>query len=135
MRIEITAVALKALVVLSLSRDVFAADAPVTSDEPVVIEQIGERRFRLTNNTAEPLVYIQFLNKEKYPVPYCKGSDDSISICSREPPVVRDGKPALEEAKLKPGKSINFDVAKGNAVMVGVRLIIDGEQQLLWHEL
>jgi hypothetical protein len=135
MRNEITAVALKAFIVLSLSYDVFAADAPVTSDEPVVIEKTGERRFRLTNNSTEPLVYMQFLNKEKNPVPYCKDANDSISICSREPPVIRDGKPALEEAKLKPGKSINFDVAKGNAVMVGVRILIDGEQQLLWYEL
>jgi uncharacterized cupredoxin-like copper-binding protein len=134
MRIEITAIALNVLVVLSLSQDVFAADSS-TSDEPVVIEKVGERRFRLTNNSAEPLVYMQFLNKEKNPVPYCKDANDSISICSREPPVVRDGKPALEEAKLKPGKSVTFDVTKGNAVMVGVRLLIDGEQQLLWYEL
>jgi uncharacterized cupredoxin-like copper-binding protein len=134
MRNEITAIALNVLVILSLSQDAFAADSS-TSDEPVVIEKVGERRFRLINNSAEPLVYMQFLNKEKNPVPYCKDANDSISICSREPPVVRDGKPALEEAKLKPGKSVTFDVTKGNAVMVGVRLLIDGEQQLLWYEL
>ena len=101
----------------------------------MVIEQTGERRFRLTNNSAEPLVYMQFLNQAKNPVPYCKYPDDSISICSRDRPVARDGKPVLEEAKLKPGKSINFDVTKGNAVAVGVRLLIEGEQQILWHEL
>jgi hypothetical protein len=124
-------VALSVLVGLSLLPDVFAAG----SDELVVVEQIGERRFRLVNNSTESLVYMHWLNKEKNPVPYCRYPDDSISICSRDPPVVNNGKAALEEASLKPGKSITFDVAKGKAIAVGVRLLIEGEQRLLWHEL
>ena len=135
MRNVITSVALSVLVGLSLSLDVVAADPPAGSDELVVVEQVSERRFRLINNSAEPLYYMQFLNKEKNPVPYCRFPDDSTSICSREPPVVRDGKPALEQATLKPGKSITFDVTKGNAVAVGVRLRIKGEEQLLWYVL
>jgi hypothetical protein len=125
------AVALSVLVGLTLWLDVFAADY----DELVVVEQVGERRFRLVNNSTEPLIYMQWLNKEKNPVPYCRFPNDSISICSREPPVVQNGKPQFQEATLKPGKSITFDVTKGKAVAVGVRLSIKGEQQLLWLEL
>jgi hypothetical protein len=124
-------VALSGFVGLSLLQDVLAAD----NDELVVIEQVGDRRFRLINNSTETLVYMQWLNKEKNPVPYCRYPDDSISICSRDTPVVSNGKPALEEASLKPGKSITFDVTKSKAVAVGVRLLIEGQQRLLWHEL
>ena len=135
MRNVMTSVALSGLVGLSLSPELFAADPPTESDDPVVVEQIGERRFRLVNNSDEPLTYMQWLNQAKKPVPYCRYEDESISICSREKPIISNGKPALEQARLRPGKSVTFDVVKGNAVAVGVRLLIEGDERLFWLEL
>jgi hypothetical protein len=54
---------------------------------------------------------------------------------SRLTPPRDDGKPALEEATLRPGKSITFDAVMNKAVAVGVRLWMEGEEQLLWCEL
>jgi hypothetical protein len=135
MRNEFASFALSAFLGLSSSLDASAADPAVASEEPYVVEKIGERRFRLVNNSTEPLIYMQWLNQEKKPVPYCRNADDSVLICSREKPIIWDGKPALEEASLRPGKSVIFDAAKGAAVAVGVRLRIDGKEHLLWHEL
>ncbi|HTE43378.1 MAG TPA: hypothetical protein VK629_21340 [Steroidobacteraceae bacterium] len=134
MRNVITSVVLSAFVSLSVPIEVFA-DPPAGSDKLAVVEKVGERRFRLVNNSVEPLIYMQWLNQAKNPVPYCRYPDDSISICSRERPIISNGKPALEEATLRPGKSVTFDVAKSTAVAVAVRLSIGGEESLLWLEL
>jgi hypothetical protein len=135
MRNVFTSVALSALVYLSVPLESFAADPPAASGEAVVVEKIGERRFRLVNNSVEPLIYMQWLNQDKKVVPYCRYPNDSITTCGRDKPVTSGGKPALEEATLKPGKSVMFDVVLSNAVAVGVRLKIEGTERLLWFEL
>jgi hypothetical protein len=134
MRNVFMSVAMFVVVGTSPSLDALAADASGGID-PVVIEKVSERRFRLVNNSDETLTYMHWINQAVNPVPYCKYPDDSIAICSRDTYLDSNRKPALQEARLAPGKSIHFDAMKSKAVAVGVRLKINGEQRLLWCEL
>ena len=135
MRNVSVSVAMCACVGMSLPLDLSAAEESTSNADVVAIEKVAERRFRLINNSTETLAYMKWLNQADNPVAYCRYPNDSISVCSRDLYLDSNRKPALQEARLRPGKSIVFDAMKEKAVAVGVRLMINGEERLLWHEL
>lgn len=89
-------------------------------------------RFHLKNLTAHSLEYVHWLGGGAEPVPYCKFTDGSISICREESR--RSEELFTHEIALKAGTSITFEVQNVNSVAVGVLLLLNGEGQYLWSE-
>lgn len=118
---------------MSLSQTVSAADEP--SADAVVVEKVTDRRFRLVNNSSEHLTYMKWVNQEDSPVPYCKYPNETVSICARDMYLDSNRNPALQETRLKPGKSINFNALKNKAVAVGVQVRIGEEEKIVWCDL
>ena len=132
MRNVFMSVAISVLGGMSLPLDALAAEESSSSSDPVVVEKVKGLRFRLVNNSEETLTYMQWINQSSYPVAYCKYEDEKVSICSRDRYLDSKGRPALQEARLKPGKSVMFDAMKNKAVAVGVLLQIEGQERILW---
>jgi hypothetical protein len=101
----------------------------------VIVERLGAREFRLVNHTNESLQHVHWFGQNPDPVPYCKYSDGSESICSRKVLVDADDRLSIHEAYLAPGASVKFRAQFRDAIAVGVSVWLGSKQQYLWHTL
>jgi hypothetical protein len=133
MRSALKSIAICVVVSISIAVDVFGADAATGSTNTVVVEQLGHGRFRLVNNSTEKVTYMHWMNQEDEPVAYCKSANGKIKPCSPDLYLLANGKPAEKETLLAAGKAINFKAKSTKTDIVGVSLLVKGEQLFLWQ--
>ena len=109
--------------------------------ENVVLERIASNEtqstYRMTNNGDKAFDYARWRDQGPEPVPYCKGNDGNVWICSATVFFLLRDKSELAEwiemTELSSGASVEFHASDAKAKEVGVRFsLLSSDDLFVW---